>query len=228
MGFMEGALWYTFLEIRRYREVSLCSYFFIQPLTYQKSSATAGRFSALKDELISPIHTLYISPMAPALLLLCGCFALSPPCRAGKGVTDLKYTDKQIEHIQYAFRTFCKKVLCHEAINAYRYLQRRERRETSLDALCSLEPAAAFMEQEIADSFTVRGEVFFVANEQLAAALLALPEQQREILFLYFYFGYSDKEIGTLIGRSRSATNRRRDIALKQLRKEMEVLKDNG
>lgn len=81
----------------------------------------------------------------------------------------MKYTDKQIEHIQYAFRTFCKKVLCHEAINAYRYLQRRERRETSLDALCSLEPAAAFMEQEIADSFTVRGEVFFVANEQLAA-----------------------------------------------------------
>lgn len=106
---MEGALWYTFLEIRRYREVSLCSYFFIQPLTYQKSSATAGRFSALKDELISPIHTLYISPMAPALLLLCGCFALSPPCRAGKGVTDLKYTDKQIEHIQYAFRTFVKR-----------------------------------------------------------------------------------------------------------------------
>lgn len=165
--------------------------------------------------------------MTPALHLLCGCFALPRPYWDGKGVTDLKYTDKQIEHIQYAFRAFCKKVLYHEAINAYRDLQRRERHETSLDALCCLESAAAFMGQEIAVSFTVRGEVFFVANEQLAAALLALPEQQREILFLYFYFGYSDKEIGMLIGRSRSATNRRRDIALKRLRKEMEVLKSN-
>lgn len=138
----------------------------------------------------------------------------------------MKYTDRQIEHIQYAFRAFCKKVLFHEAINAYRDLQRRQKYETSLDALCNLEPIA-FMEQEIAVSFTVYGEVFFVANEQLATALLTLPEQQREILFLYFYFGYSDREIGVLIGRSRSATNRRRDIALKQLRKEMEALKEN-
>jgi len=105
-------------------------------------------------------------------------------------------------------------------------LQRRQKHETSLDALSSMEPTA-FMEQEIAVSFTVRGQVFFVANEQLADALLTLPEQQREILFLYFYFGYSDKEIGALIGRSRSATNRRRDIAIKQLQKEMEALRSN-
>lgn len=139
----------------------------------------------------------------------------------------MKYTDKQNEHIQYAFRAFCKKVLRHEAIDIYRALQRKEKYETSLDALGSLEPMAAFMEQEIAVSFSIRGEVFFVANEQLAAALLTLPDQQQEILFLYFYFGYSDKEIGVLIGRSRSATNRRRDIALKQLRKEMEALKNH-
>lgn len=138
----------------------------------------------------------------------------------------MKYTPKQMEHIQYAFRAFCKKVLYHEAINAYRDLQRRQKNEISLDALCGLE-AVTFMEQDIAVSLTVLGEVFFIANEQLATALLALPEQQREILFLYFYFGYSDKEIGALIGRSRSATNRRRDIALKQLRKEMEALNDN-
>lgn len=138
----------------------------------------------------------------------------------------MRYTDKQKEHIQYAFRAFCKKVLYHEAINAYRDLQRRQKHETSLEALCGSE-AVTCMEQDIATSLTVCGEVFFIANEQLVAALLTLPEQQREILFLYFYFGYSDKEIGTLIGRSRSATNRRRAIALKQLRKEMEALSEN-
>lgn len=138
----------------------------------------------------------------------------------------MKYTDKQIEHVQYAFRAFCKKVLYHEAINAYRDLQCRQKNEISLDALCGSE-AITFMEQDIAVPLTVCGEVFFIANEQLATALLTLPEQQREILFLYYYFGYSDKEIGGLIGHSRSATNRRRDIALKQLRKEMEALSDN-
>lgn len=138
----------------------------------------------------------------------------------------MKYTNRQIEHIQYAFRAFCKKVLYHEAINAYRDLQRRQKHETSLDALCDLE-LTTFMEQEIAVSFAIHNEVFFVGNEQLATALLDLPEQQREILFLYFYFGYSDREIGMLIGRSRSATNRRRDIAIKQLRKEMEALRNN-
>lgn len=138
----------------------------------------------------------------------------------------MRYTDKQMEHIQYAFRAFCKKVLYHEAINAYRDLQRRQKNGISLDALCGSE-AVTFMEQDIVVSLTVCGEVFFIANEQLATALLTLPEQQREILLLYFYFGYSDKEIGALIGRSRSAANRRRDIALKQLRKEMEALSDN-
>lgn len=69
--------------------------------------------------------------------------------------------------------------------------------------------------------------MFFLANEQLATVLLKLLEQQRETLFLYFYFRYSGKEIGALIGRSRSATNRRRDIVIKQLRKKMEILKDN-
>lgn len=59
----------------------------------KKSPVTAGEFSTLRDELISPTHTSYISHLAPVLLLLCGRFALSPPCRVGKGVTDLKYTD---------------------------------------------------------------------------------------------------------------------------------------
>lgn len=84
------------------------------------------------------------------------------------------------------------------------------------------------MEQEIADSFTVRGEVFFVANEQLAARASGLAGAAAGNPVSVFLLWVQRQEIGTLIGRSRSATNRRRDIALKQLRKEMEVLKDNG
>ena len=50
-----------------------------------------------------------------------------------------------MEHIEYTFRVFCKIVLCHEAINAWRDLKRKEAREISLDYLMSeryFEPTA--------------------------------------------------------------------------------------
>ena len=60
-------------------------------------------------------------------------------------------------------------------------------------------------------------------SEQLAAALLCLPEKRREVLFLWYYLGYSDEEIGKMCSISRSAVFRRRKIALRLLRKEMEA-----
>jgi hypothetical protein len=50
-----------------------------------------------------------------------------------------------MEHIEYAFNAFCKIVLRHEAINAWRDLKRKEEREISLDYLMSekhFEPSA--------------------------------------------------------------------------------------
>ena len=64
-----------------------------------------------------------------------------------------------------------------------------------------------------------------VDDEQLAKALSRLPELRREVLLLYYFVGYRDEAIGRLYGRCRSSTNRRRNVALKQLRKEWEGLK---
>lgn len=140
----------------------------------------------------------------------------------------MKYTDKQAEHIQYTFRAFCKTVLYREAINAYRDIRRRQKREIFLDDLCGYTPTVTdkyFTEQDTPVSITACGQTFVIEDRQLAMALMNLPEQQREILFLYYFCGYRDREIGTLIGRSRSTANYRRDCALKKLRKEMEALK---
>ena len=63
-------------------------------------------------------------------------------------------------------------------------------------------------------------------SEQLAAALLRLPEKQREELFLWYYLGYNDEEIGKMCSISRSAAFRRRKMALRLLRKEMDVLEN--
>jgi hypothetical protein len=39
---------------------------------------------------------------------------------------------------------------------------------------------------------------------------------------LYYFVGYRDEAIGRLYGRCRGSINRRRNVALKQLRKEWE------
>jgi len=47
----------------------------------------------------------------------------------------MEHSEQFMEHIEYAFSGFCKIVLRHEAINAWRDLKRKEAREISLDYL---------------------------------------------------------------------------------------------
>ena len=82
------------------------------------------------------------------------------------------------------------------------------------------------MKYDVPTAFTVRGETVIVESEQLAAALLRLPEKRREVLFLRYYLGYSDTEIGRLFGVCRSTIFHRRKRALRLLRKEMEALEN--
>ena len=56
--------------------------------------------------------------------------------------------------------------------------------------------------------------------------ILRLPEKRLEVLFLRYYLGYSDTEIGRLFGVCRSTVFRRRKRALRLLRKEMEALEN--
>ena len=63
-----------------------------------------------------------------------------------------------------------------------------------------------------------------VEDERLARALSRLPKLRREVLLLYYFVGYRDEAIGRLYGRCRSTINSRRNVALKQLRKEWERL----
>lgn len=142
----------------------------------------------------------------------------------------MRYSEQFIEHIEYAFNAFCKVVLRHEAINAWRDLKRKEEREISLDYLMSekyFEPSAMdsyFEKQDKPTVFLVLGKEVIVGNEWLATALSRLPELRREVLLLYYFVGYRDEAIGKLYGRCRSSINHRRNVALKQLRKEWERL----
>ena len=136
------------------------------------------------------------------------------------------------EHIEYTFNAFCKIVLYHAALGVYKKIRKKQQFEVSLDYLreFDFEPAYAtdkyFVKYDMPTAFTVRGKTVIVESEQLAAALLNLPEKRREVLFLRYYLGYSDEEIGKMCGISRSAVFRRRKIALRLLRKEMEALEN--
>lgn len=141
-------------------------------------------------------------------------------------------TEQYREHIERTFNAFCKIVLYHAALGAYKKIRRKQQFEVSLDYLreFDFEPIATtdeyFVKYDVPTAFTVRGESVIVESEQLAAALLRLPGKRREVLFLRYYLGYSDEEIGKICGISRSAVFRRRKIALRLLRKEMEALEN--
>ena len=97
----------------------------------------------------------------------------------------------------------------------------------SLD-LVNFEPSAMdsyFEKQDNPTVFLVLGKETIVDDERLAMALSRLPQLRREVLLLYYFIGYRDEAIGRLYGRCRSTINHRRNVALKQLRKEWERLK---
>ena len=134
----------------------------------------------------------------------------------------MTYTEQYREYIECTFNGFCKTVLYHAALNAYQDLRRKQQHEVSLDYLRELhiEPTSTdeyFVVYDVPTAFSVRGKKVIVESEMLATALLRLPEKRREILFLRFYLGYSDIEIGKMIGRCRSSVNRRKNYALRLL-----------
>lgn len=133
--------------------------------------------------------------------------------------------EKYREHIEYTFHAFCKTVLYHAAINISRKLRKKQRYEVSLDNLEEIHFGPQSTE-ETYTLFLLRGAEISIENEQLACALLRLPEKRREILFLRFFLGYSDVEIGKMYRRCRTTIFRRRKVALRLLREEMEALKN--
>ena len=128
-------------------------------------------------------------------------------------------------HIQYTFNAFCKIVIRHAAIDKILKLRRRWEREVSLDYLMN-EKFVQLAEPEQLEEylFTACGQTAVLYHAELAAALLSLPQKNREIIFLYFFGEYTQQEIGKMYGRCRSTTGYQIRRTLKLLQRKMEVL----
>ena len=144
----------------------------------------------------------------------------------------MRNSEQYREHIERTFNAFCKIVLYHAALGVYKKMRKKQQFEVSIDYLCEFdfEPVTTtdeyFVKYNVPTAFTICGKTVIVESEQLAAALLRLTEKRREVLLLRYYIGYNDEEIGKMCSISRSAVFRRRKIALRLLRQEVEVLEN--
>ena len=202
-------------------------------ITYnQKNPLPLYGIFVYEYEYISHIITSYNSYFQrPCGFMLHGRL-LFRPLLGKKGGEKMMNSEQYREHIERTFNAFCKIVLYHAALGAYKKLRKKQQFEVSLDYLREFDfepvttPDEYFVKFDVPTVFTVRGKTVVVESELLAAALLRLPETRREVLFLRYYLGYSDTEIGRLFGVCRSTIFHRRKRALRLLRKEMEALED--
>ena len=140
-----------------------------------------------------------------------------------KGGENLK-PDRHYEHKQYAFDSYCKKVLKCEACNGYRQISRRQKRFTSLEELSEAEMAQLAVYDRYPweyTTFPVGGAVILIEDDGLAEALNALPQNNRDIFLMYWFLDMADREIAEYMNMARRTVNTRRQKAYRLLKELM-------
>ena len=128
------------------------------------------------------------------------------------------------------FNGFCKKVLKNEAIDAIRENRTRSRREVTFSDLSPQEENQLytcdqyFVNDEAEKSFFVAGRE--ITAKQLADALHSLPEEKRQAVLLYYFFGMTDVEIAELKKIPRSTVQFRRTSSFELLKRFLEEKAD--
>lgn len=112
----------------------------------------------------------------------------------------------------------------NEAMNAYTQLRKRSRREVSLSEL----PEDAMAQLAVYDrysweytTFPVGGAVILIEDDRLAEALLALPQEDRDIFMMHWFLNMVDREIAEYMNMARRTVNTRRQKAYRLLKELM-------
>ncbi|MCI9114076.1 MAG: sigma-70 family RNA polymerase sigma factor [Oscillibacter sp.] len=129
------------------------------------------------------------------------------------------------------FDRYCKLVLEHEAIDYLRKMDSLRVRHISLGILPQKEmDKLSTVDSYPSDShvFTSHGCDLHINNELVADAFASLSAQTQSILILRFVLDLGDAEIGSLVGMSRSAVQRRRKKTLDELRNKLTALMPKG
>ena len=133
-------------------------------------------------------------------------------------------SDNEKKAVVQMFCAFCKKTLKNARTDLMREMAKNQRREKLFSEMSEAElnrlrvpDEQAFPPAEVV--FEVCGLSIGVVDEELADALAVLQEDDRSIVLLSYFAGWTDKRIASFLGRPRSTVQYRRFKALqRQLR----------
>ena len=122
------------------------------------------------------------------------------------------------------FCSYCRKVLRNANTDVLRAQARRAKRVTLFSDLCEAEldrlacPFSYGTEETV---LRVAGHEVAVLGDGHAEADRELPEAEREVVLLYYFAGWNDRQIADELGCSRSTVQARRSAALAGLRESL-------
>ena len=130
--------------------------------------------------------------------------------------------DAYEKRVQNQFGGFCTKVLKNEARHIQREYARQREQEKSIEDLTSVELEQTSHEDQYFSGeyiFEVYGLPVVVVGDALAKAISRLSPINQEVILKSYFLGMSDREISVQVGVCRQAITKRRNGALKLLRK---------
>ena len=130
--------------------------------------------------------------------------------------------DAYKKRVQNQFGGFCTKVLKNEARHIQREYARQRERETTLDTLSPEELVQVSFEDRYFSGdhiFEVDGLPVVIVGDSLANAISKLQPKNQEVILLSYFHSMTDREISEQLGVCRQSIAKRRNGALKLLRR---------
>ncbi|EPH59404.1 RNA polymerase sigma factor, sigma-70 family [Enterococcus faecium 13.SD.W.09] len=140
-----------------------------------------------------------------------------------------KMTKSFESHIQHTFDSYCRTVVRNEARNIKKRNMKMLQYQTSLDYLPSNEKDSLFyFDDNIGNSetFVVDGMRIVITDSSLCEAISTLSDDLQDIVLLYYFVGFSDREIGERYNLSAGSLWSLRKRAVKLLHRYMESDQD--
>ena len=134
--------------------------------------------------------------------------------------------NENIEILQRQFDAYCTKVLKYASISYYHANRRRMEHEVSFSSLLEKDLAEVSTTDRypcMLYRFQVREWLVEVQSEPLGHAIERLTPYRQEIILLYFFLGFKNKEIAALYGCNAGKISYHKMRAVRQIRSEMEV-----
>ena len=130
--------------------------------------------------------------------------------------------DAYEKRIQNQFGGFCTKVLKNEARHIQREYARQREQEESIEDLTSVELEQTSHEDQYFSGeyiFEVYGLPVVVVGDALAKAISRLSPINQDVILKSYFLDMTDREISEQVGVCRQSITKRRNGALKLLRK---------